>query len=319
MNVRLILGLWLFSHLPLGAQHAEQVKTLSDLKNGDWFTLEYTQFNLSPAGKQSLGNADIFEYLITMTGRTHDDLFFSITPTRVRFHETVYTDKEKAPKSGIAFNASMATMKNGWIQLDRMRSPFMHGGAYRAGYFHYFDSYYCNDFVQSEPVYVGSNDVVTFKLNLQTGLLSDTTYLLDKEGWLYTKEMIFDGIKKKSPLFTGYSSNQIAAKPFFEALIRNYFTNCNPRAPLPWLLEGQLANDTTYRVQMTGASFPLPPNVKLSYHNSEKLPAEALALEVNERKYELQQDDNGRIRLKRYKSRTLRHANNWFKSGFLPI
>ena len=254
MAVRLLLvTLCLFSQLSLQAQ---QVQSLQDLKNGDWFTLEYTQFTLSPEGNQSLRYAEIFTYLITLTDRTGNDLHFAISPIRVRFNETVYT-----------------------------------------GYFHFFDSYYCNDFVLSEPVYVGSNDVVTFKFNLQTGLLSDTTYLLDKEGWLYTKEMIFDGIRKKSPLFTGYSSRQTAAKPFFEAVIHNYFTNCNPCAPLPWLLEGPLANDTTYRVQMTGASFPLAPNVKIRHLTSEKLTADDLVLEVNERKYELQQEDNGVVKI----------------------
>ena len=293
MNVRLILGLWLFSHLPLGAQQAEQVKTLSDLKNGDWFTLEYTQFNLPPEGKQSLRNVEIFTCLITMTDRTNNDLFFSITPTRVRFHETVYTDKEKAPKSGIAFNASMVTIKNSGLQLDRMFSPFMHGGAYRVGYFHYFDSYYCNDFVLESPIYVGNYDVVTFKQNLQTGLLSDTACFLDKNGWQYTKEMIFDGIKKNSPLFSAYSTKQVDAKPFFDEIIRNFFSNCNPHASLPWLFEGQLENDTIYRIQITGASFPLASNVKLSYYSSEKLPPEDLILEINNQKYDLQQDGNG--------------------------
>ena len=89
MKARLLLALCLFSHVSL------QAKTLSDLKKGDWFTLEYTQFHSSPEGNQSLRNADIFEYLITVTDRTHRDMQFSIRPVRVLSCKTFYEEKEK--------------------------------------------------------------------------------------------------------------------------------------------------------------------------------------------------------------------------------
>ena len=92
MNARLLLMLFMFSQLPL---QARIVKTLSDLNKGDWFYLEYTQFFSSPEGKKSLRNAEIFEFLVTVTDRTGSDLRFSITPSRVRYHKTFYAGNEK--------------------------------------------------------------------------------------------------------------------------------------------------------------------------------------------------------------------------------
>jgi two-component sensor histidine kinase len=295
MNVRLLLGLCFLSHLSLQALQAQQVKTFSDLKKGDWFTLEYVKYYPSPEEEYSFRNADIFEYRVTVSDRTNRDLLFAISPARVCFHKTVYTKNEKA-RDVIALSARTAiSVNNTYSNSIRLSliNPMTQEGAFKAGYFHYFDSYYCQDFVLESPIYVGNQDVVTFKLSLQTGLLSDTTYFLDKKGWQYTTEMIFDGLKKKSPLFSAYSTTQTDAKPFFDEIIRNFFSNCNPLASLPWLLEGQLENETIYRIQITDASFHLAPNVKLCYYSSEKLPPKDLLLEINDRKYDLQQDANG--------------------------
>ena len=104
-------------------------------------------------------------------------------------------------------------------------------------------------------------------------------------------EFIEEGIKKKVPLLYAHSVISKDAKSLFDDIIRKYFTNCNPNSALPWLLEGRLENDMPYRIQITGASFLLTPNVKLSYHSFEKISPEDLILEVDYRRYDLKQDD----------------------------
>jgi len=150
MNVKFLVGLCVFMQISLQAQ---QVKTFSDLKKGDWFTLEYIQFHTSPDGNQSLRDADIFEYQITVSERTNDDLQFAIQNLRI------------------------------CSQRTRTNHPW--GGVSGAGFFDYFDSHYFDDFVLENPYYYGSRDIVTCKLNLRNGLLRDTVYSLEKNNWLY--------------------------------------------------------------------------------------------------------------------------------------
>ena len=296
MNVRLLLTLCLFSSLSL---HAQQVKTLSDLKKGDWFTLEYVKYHPFPEDNPSLRNADIYEYLVTVSDRTNSDLQFAINPKRVRFHETVYSGREYHLK-GKASNASSVSITDNSGNsgsANTIRINFSQESPSKPIHFYYFDSYYCDDFVLVSPNYTGSQDVVTFKMNLQQGFLSDTAYYLDNKGWHYTKEMIFEGIKKKNTgVFIAYSKINEDGKPFYEKFIRNAFANCNPRTTFPGLAEEREVNDTIYRIQVTDASFPLIPNLKLSFYSERKLTSDELILEVNYRKYALKQEDNGFVR-----------------------
>ena len=313
MNVRLLLGLYLVASLSLQAQPiqtARQVKTFSDLNKGDWFSLEYIKYYPSLEGNHSLRNADIFEYQIMVSDRSNSDLQLAIRPTRVCYHESISLGNLKLPKSqsatlnkyslysnlndppatGIASNLMLETKGDTTRTITR-------GGIYRTGSFNYFDSNYWGDFVLENPFYYGTRDVVSFKLNLQNGLLSDTSYYLEKRDWQYPLENISDGIMKKgAPMSFAHAHQQKDAKSFFEEIICNYFTHVNPLAELPWLLDGEMEDDVTYRIQIIGAPFQLTPNVKLSYYSPKRLNSKDLILEINHRTYDLQQDDNGFVR-----------------------
>ena len=323
MKERFILALCLFFSLSMQAQKtqqsqcpqpiqaARQVKNVSDLNEGDWFKLEYVKFYASPEGRQSLRNADIFEYEVTVSEKTGNDIRFAIRPTRVCFHESVYSEKMNLPqgqqdrvgmlKAYRGFNdpslvISTATHLTVTVNEDTIAVVAL-SGINSTGSFNYFDSDYFSDFVLENPYYYGSRDVVTFKLNLKSGLLSDTSYYLVKKDWHYPLVHINEGIMKKDAYLSFvYTFQQKEAKSFFDEIIGNYFTNVNFHAELPWLLEGVLEHDATYRIQVSDASFTLPPNVKLSYYSPIKLTAEDLILEVNYHTYNLQQDDDGFVR-----------------------
>ena len=332
MKERFILALCLFFSLSLQAQQkqqaqhpqpiqaARQVKPLSDLNKGDWFTLEYVKYYASPDGCLSLRNADIFEYQVMVSERTGNDIQFAIRPTRVCFHESIYSEKMNLPQgqrdrvgllkayrdfndpspvtataSSFIFNdtASSFILKNN----DDTTTAVTRGGIYRTGSFNYFDSDYFSDFELDNSFYYGSQDGVTFKLNIKNGLWGDPSYYLKKKEWYYPLVNMGEGIKKKGDaLFFAYVHQKKEAKSFFDEIIDNYFTNVNPRAELPLTLDGRLEHDATFRFQIIEASFPLPPNVKLSYYSPQKITAEDLILEVKYRKYDLEQDDNGFVR-----------------------
>lgn len=269
INVRLFAGICLLSSLSLHArceqtnQQTQQVKTFSDLKKGDWFTLEYTNYYPSPEGKQSLRNADILEYQITVSERTNSELTLAIRPVRVCFHESVFVEKfiSRTEPSIITFNKAWANSainedvnisSNENFSSDRWNNIFQiitkrissqsdisdsiklkidsisilkRTGMNRADHFYYFDSYYADNYVLEKSYPDGNNDVVTFKLNLNTGALNGITYHLEKSEWQYSLNKIKYGMKNRNNTETNSFSFKKGknSKSFFDTIIDKYF------------------------------------------------------------------------------------------------
>ena len=300
MNVRLLLTMCLFLYVTLQAQQAQ---TLSDLKKGDWFAVEYIHYYSSPEGNQSLRNADIFEYLITVSDRTINELQLEISPTRVCSYKTFYAEKEKLLKdTDNSLYGIRSGSINGQLIFNKNKEVvgiIMPGKNFRSGFMNYSDSYINAELHEEDNGYWGERDYVTFNLNLNNGTLSDTIYHLEKEEWQYPRVIIEDGIRSENN-FRQKTTVRIDPKLMFDDMIRKYFANCEPGAALPQYIKGDSENNDIYSIQITKASFALAPNVKLSFHASEKLALKDLFLEINSQKYDLQQDDNGMIRYELY-------------------
>ena len=84
MNFRILLSLVLIFSLSLQTKAASK---LSDLKTGDWFTLEYIRYLTPDENKQSLRNAEIIEFKVTVLANSGRDVQFAIRPFRLRFNQ----------------------------------------------------------------------------------------------------------------------------------------------------------------------------------------------------------------------------------------
>ncbi len=278
MKTRLLIVLYLFSGLLL---QAKIPKTLSDLKTGDWFTLEYSQFLPVQDDTPPLRNADVIEYRVSVLEKARGALRISVRPTR--FYRSTIGEVIRKSNDKKGFN------------------HWLHDAVGEKSFINYFDSNYASDFNPKKDYYFGENDSVVFRLDLKNSSLSDTVYYLKQNELYFSLDMVVHGIRRWSGLH-GKTVPNPPAKIFLNTIVLNYFAVYDPHQLLKDK-EGYLEEDnSTYCIKLIGASFPLSPNVKLSYYTPTKLTENQLSLEVEGKRYKLKQNSDGLVCFELYLS-----------------
>ncbi len=266
-----------------------QVKTIADLKQGDWFLLEHiTFFDSVPGNVWKNEDLQKVTFRAVVRQQTKNELTMVFKP--VHLFENQWSKSGKSPN------------------------------------YQYYDSYYTDDInMRNERRHVPqrtestrqvftdiqSSDSMLVKINLPAGTVKDTTFTLASGIWYYPCAITNAGFK------FGYSysySNplQIAdAKALFIHTVVEYLNKWRTSNSMPAVVHPvtempksvqdrrwgrvQTRGKVSSLVCVTGASFDLRPNVYLSYATKESLSGKDMEFSVEGKTFRFAKQKNGSL------------------------
>ncbi len=190
--------LFIFSALLLGTVQAQQKTSWSDLRKGDWLTLEYSRYYWNgPVIDFRIENSHRIDFKVTVLDKKGDVLQLSFKP----FHIFCSKDQEK----------------------DRTYSFFDSS----------FPVFSLRDLGMGRSLYNGMEDSVIVSLNMHTFQLADTIFVLKDIYWQYGLDRLPYGIEGKSFKQYGYSTSWSSPRDIFKDLFEKCFdTGLKNKFPL---------------------------------------------------------------------------------------
>lgn len=249
----------IFMCLPAKANTHEK---LESLKLGDWFTLEFVLY---------LDNLPSGDIAGQVPWRAENLLKIEFTGSVIR-----------KTRNTVSLSFKPTHFYSNWIGGNKDSN-------------NYFDSY----FSALDPKdNLGIHDSLITELNLVNGSLKDTTFALQQKIWKVTSQEIPTGMHKRTNLNSQHwTTMEWDAHSIFKSVVLGYLENWQQTyvqsKEMPQSIPVKHPYYSPAEVRLTGASFPLAPNIKITYAANETFTDDQLRISINNDK--ITQDKTGFI------------------------
>lgn len=259
MKTVLLFIICIFMSLPAKANTHEK---LESLKLGDWFTLEFVLYLDNSSSVDSIGQ---------VPWRAENLLKIEFTGSVIR-----------KTKNTVSLSFKPTHFYNNWIGRNK-------------GANNYFDSYFS---ALDRECNLGIHDSLITELNLVNGSLKDTTFTLQKKMWRFSSQSISTGVHKRTNLDSQqWITMDWDAHSIFKSAVLGYLESWQQTyaqsKEMPQSVPVKHPYYSSAEVRLTGASFPLTPNIKITYAANETFTDDRLNISINNDK--ITQDTTGFI------------------------